>query len=74
MLGGGLREPVLAPVAVLVARRRAVGGEPVGALEACDLAEARAGGGEAIVQHGLAHPARAFRLSERPVHGVQQPE
>src|SRR4029077_18572546 len=74
VLGGRLLEPVLAAVAILVARLGARGSEPVAAREARHPAEAGAGGGRAVVQRGLARSASRLRLPERPVHRVEQPE
>jgi len=73
VLAGRLLEPVLATVAVHVARLRTRRREPVGALEARRLAEARPGCSEAVVQSGLAHPARCLGLPEWPMHRIQQP-
>src|SRR5579872_6477902 len=67
-----MREPVLPPVAVLVARCAPRRAEPVGALVARHFAEAGARGPQALVERGAAHAARALRLAERPVHGVEE--
>ena len=67
-------EPVLALVAVLVARRDAIDGVPVRALPPGRLAEDRARRRELPVERRAAHAPRGLDLAERPVHVVQQAE
>ena len=57
VLLGGVREPVLAAIGVLVAGLHARRCVPVGPLPARDLAEARAACGEPVVERRAADPA-----------------
>jgi len=71
---GAVIEPILTSIAVFVARLDTLGRVPVGAFPAERLAEASAEERKPVVQRGLAHAARGFVLTERPMRGVQQPQ
>ena len=71
VLVGDRAEPVLAAVGVHVLRPLAGPRVPHGALPAGRLAEAGAGGGEAVVQRHQPQAARGAGLQVRPVHRVQ---
>ena len=72
MLGGRVVEPVLAPVAVLVARGHALRRVPVRPLPAREFPVAGAGRRQAVVQRRPAHAPRRLELAIRVVHGVEK--
>src|SRR5580658_10936000 len=74
MFAGAVLEPILAGVAVGVARLDARRSIPIGPFPTEGFAEAGAGADQAIMQRRLAHPARRFVLAERPMRGVEEPQ